>query len=79
MSEKQQYVKINFEFGVDDGNGNLTPKNTGESLWVSMPMESAVALENHAIIPGFTLMLEKAGELGLEASGASVPTGKPNK
>jgi hypothetical protein len=76
MAEKQQYVKINFEYGADDGNGNLTPKNTGESLWVSMPYEAAVGLQNHAIIPALVLMMERAGELGMDASGATLPKNK---
>jgi hypothetical protein len=73
MADDQKYVKISFEYGTDV-NGTLTPKNTGESLWVSMPQESAVMLQNQAVIPGFVLMLEKAGELGFETTGATVPT-----
>ena len=80
MPDKQHYVKVNFEYGTDV-DGTFTPKNTGETVYVSMPYESAVALQNHAIIPGFVLMLEKAGELGLEASGGTLPTkpGNPNR
>jgi hypothetical protein len=73
----QKYVKINFEYGTDV-DGVLTPKNTGESKWVSLPQESAVLLENHAVIPAFVLMLERAGELGLELTGGTLPT-KPNR
>ena len=73
MAEKQHYVKVMFEYG-NDVDGVFTPKNTGETVYVSLPYEDAVALENYAIIPGFVLMLEKAGELGYEKSGGTLPT-----
>jgi hypothetical protein len=81
MADKQHYVKINFEYGNDDGNGSLTPKNTGESLWVSLPYDQSVGLQNYAIIPALVLMMERAGELGMEISGATLPTkpGEPDK
>ena len=29
MADKQYYVKVNFEYGVDNGDGNFTMKNEG--------------------------------------------------
>lgn len=69
MPDKQYYVKVSFEFGVDNGDGTFTPKNTGEAVWISMPDVDAVGLQNYAVIPGLVLMTEKAGELGLNKVG----------
>ena len=69
MADKQYYVKVTFEFGVDGGDGTFTPKNDGSARWVSMDHDSAVGLENYAIIPALNLMNTKAGELGLMVSG----------
>jgi len=71
--EKQHYVKVMFEFGTDDNNGHFVPKNTGNVTYVSMPLEDAVLLQERAVIPGFNLMLEKAGELGMESVGLVEP------
>ena len=80
MADKQHYVKMTFEFG-NDIDGEFTPKNRGEAVWVSMPLEDAVTLQNHAIIPAITEAIEKAGELGLAAIGGMPdnvkPKGKP--
>lgn len=77
MSEKQHYVKVTFEFGTDV-DGEYTPKNSGECVWVSMPYDPAVLLQNHAILPGVTSMIEKAGELGMETT-TNVPPGLAKK
>ena len=69
MAEKQYYVKINFEYGVDNGDGTYIMKNDGEVKWVSMPYDNAVGLQNYAIIPALNMMNTKAGELGLMVSG----------
>ena len=73
MADKQYYVKVNFEYGVDNGDGSFTPKNTGDVNWVSMPYENAVGLQNYAVIPCMNDMFVKAGELGLIASGFVMP------
>lgn len=78
MAEKQHYVRVTFEYG-NDVDGTLTPKNTGESLWVSLPYEAAVAIQNKAIIPGFTLIMEESGKLGYEVSGNAVPPGQDKR
>jgi hypothetical protein len=74
MAEKQYYIKVDFEFGVDDGNGNFELKNTGGVKYISMPIADAVMVESHAVIPGFQLMLERVGELGLEMIGVGSMT-----
>ena len=56
MADKQYYVKVNFEFGVDNGDGTFTMKNEGSANWVSMPQVDVVALQNHAIIPSMNMM-----------------------
>ena len=68
MADKQYYVKINFEYGVDNGDGTFTPKNSGGAEWVSMVYDNAVGLQNYAIIPAINMMNTKAGELGLMVS-----------
>ena len=88
MADKQYYVKINFEFGVDNGDGTFTPKNTGLLDWVSMAYDNATGLENYAIIPALNDMVRKAGELGMLATDLDFPgrdeieapaSGKPAK
>ena len=66
--DKQYYVKLDYEFGVDNGDGTFTPKNAGDVKWVSMPYDNAVGLQNYAIIPALNMMNTKAGELGLMVS-----------
>ena len=68
MSDKQHYVKVTFEFG-NDVDGEYIPKNSGECVWVSMPYDNAVGLQNYAVIPALNMMNTKAGELGLMTSG----------
>jgi hypothetical protein len=81
-NDKQYYVKLDFEFGVDN-NGEFETKNKGGAVWVSMPIDDAVMLENMAIIPAMTLAMEEAGKLGLESIGGGNPgnsnNSKPNK
>jgi hypothetical protein len=72
MADKQFYVKVNFEFGVDD-NGTYTPKNTGEAIWASMHHPDVVTLQNYAIIPAMNMMSTKAGELGMAVAGVEMP------
>jgi hypothetical protein len=72
MPDKQFYVKVNFEFGVDEG-GEFTPKNRGEAVWVSMPQVDVVALQNYAVIPALNMMSTKAGELGMAVAGIEMP------
>ena len=66
--DKQYYLKVSFEFGTDV-EGVYTPKNKGEVAYNSMPYGDVVLLQHQAVIPGFRLMLDKAGELGLMAAG----------
>ena len=69
MSEsKQYYVRVKFEFGVDNGDGTFAMKNDGEVKWVSMPYDNAVGLQNYAVIPALNMMSTKAGELGMMVS-----------
>ena len=68
MSDKQYYVSVKFEYGVDEGDGTFTMKNDGGARWVSMPYDNAVGLQNYAIIPALNLMATKAGELGMMVS-----------
>ena len=69
MSDKQYYVKVNFEYGVDNGDGTFTMKNDGNARWVSMTYDAAVGLQNYAIVPALNLINTKAGEAGLMVSG----------
>ena len=69
---KQHYVRITFDFGNDE-DGVLTSKNPGEVTWLSMPHDEAVVFENYAIIPALTMMMTRAGELGMETSGMALP------
>jgi hypothetical protein len=69
MGDKQYYVKINFEYGVDNGDGTFEVKNDGQVAWYSMPYDNAVGLENYAIVPALNMMSTKAAELGLMVSG----------
>ena len=66
MSDKQHYVKVTFEWGVDEG-GEFTAKNRGEAVWVSMPYADSVALQTQAIVPSFNDMFVKAADLGAQA------------
>jgi len=66
----KHYVKLHFEYGTDD-DGVLTPKNTGDVIWVSMEYAEAVALQNYAIIPSLNDCVKKAGELGTQPQEAS--------
>ena len=68
MADKQRYVKVTFEFGTDQ-DGELTPVNTGDIVWLSMHEENAVGLQNYALIPALQDMLAKTGELGMMATG----------
>ena len=70
----QYYVKVNFEWGTDD-NGTLTAKNSGETVWVSMPIADSVALQNIAVVPAFCEMFTKAAALGLDPD-KKTPPGK---
>ena len=67
--DKQYYVKVSFEWGVDNEDGTYAPKNTGDIFWGSMAYENSVGLQNYAIIPALNDGMTKAGELGLMASG----------
>ena len=67
-NEKQYYVSVKFEYGVDNGDGTFTMKNDGGARWVSMPYDNAVGLQNYAVIPALNLMATKSGELGLMVS-----------
>jgi hypothetical protein len=70
---KQYYVKVSFEYGVDNGDGTFTMKNDGGVSWVSMHHDNAVGLENYAVIPALNMMNTKAGELGLLATDIDFP------
>ena len=78
---KQYYVKVDFEYGVDNGDGTYTVKNDGAIRHVSMDYPSAVMLQNACVIPGFELMMREAGKLGALKSGIieASPPGKPEK
>jgi len=67
--DKQYYVKVSFEFGVDNGDGTFSMKNKGGAEWVSMQDVDAVGLQNYAVIPALNMMAEKAGELGMNKVG----------
>ena len=69
MADKQYYVKIDYEFGIDNGDGTYTMKNDGHGRWVSMPYDDCVGLQNYAVIPALNMINTKAGELGLMVSG----------
>ena len=77
--DKQYYVKVAFEFGVDNEDGTLTPKNPGSVTWLSMPYENAVALQNVAMIPAFNQIMVEAGKLGLDAVGMLPNNNKSNR
>ena len=86
MADKQYYVKVNFEYGVDNEDGTFTMKNDGNARWVSMTYDAAVGLQNYAIVPALNLINTKAGEAGLMVSGLDpanfgmeVPEDKPPK
>ena len=72
-TEKQYYVKVNFEYGVDNGDGTFDVKNSGEAEWVSMGYGDAAGLQNYAVIPALNMMNTKAGELGMIVSGLEFP------
>ena len=80
MADKEYYVKVDFEWGVDEG-GEFTAKNRGNAVWVSMPYDHSVMLQNYAVIPCLTEMFTKAGELGAQLAEATnmPPKGNPNK
>jgi hypothetical protein len=73
MAEKQYYVKVDFEYGVDNGDGTFEVKNDGRARWVSMVKADAVYLQNYAVIPALTEMQTKAGECGMLAEGITLP------
>ena len=86
MSDKQYYVQVKFEYGVDNEDGTFTMKNDGEVRWVSMPYDNVVGLQNYAIIPALNMMNTKAGELGLMVTsldidklGIETPPGQAKK
>ena len=82
MAEKQYYVKLSFDWGVDNGDGDLVSKNPGEVQWLSMPYEASVALQNYGVIPAINLLLERAGDLGQGMTGEEpkkLPPKGPNK
>ena len=86
MSDKQYYVKVSFEYGVDNEDGTFDPKTTSETVWPSMSAESAVALQNYAVIPAANSINTMSGELGmggtgirLEDLGVNVDKGNSNK
>ena len=80
MSDKQYYVKLDQEFGVDNGDGTFEVKQDGHTTWYSMSYEDAVAFQNYAVIPQLNVINTKAGEAGMIKSGQLIPgTGKPEK
>ena len=68
----EYYVRVSFEWGTDE-NGTLTPKNSGETTWVSMPKMDSVALQNMAVVPAFCDMFTNAAKLGLEPDKKQAP------
>lgn len=78
QNQKQYYVKLNYEYGIDDGNGNYQVINDGHDAWYSMDYANAVAFENYAVIPQLNMIKTKAGEAGMIKSGQLVPD-KPSK
>ena len=69
--EKQYYIKLHFEFGVDNGDGTFTVKNSDDKSWVSMTHAAAVGLEAYALVPAVNLINTEAINLGLMAAGLS--------
>ena len=63
---KQHYVKLQYEFGVDNGDGTFEMKNEGNLLYVSLPLEAAVELETRAFIPAMKFILDAVTEMGID-------------
>jgi len=72
MADKQYYVKITFEYGVDNGDGTYSMKNEGQASWVSMQIDTAIVLQTYAVIPALNSINTKAGELGLIGQGMDI-------
>ena len=68
MSEKQYYVRLTFEWGVDN-DGEFDAKNKGDIVWGSMAYDDSVGLQTYAVIPSLNDLSTKAGELGLMKTG----------
>ena len=81
MSEKQYYVKLNYEWGVDNEDGTFTPKNKGEVAWISMSYDDAALFDYHVVVPNLNNINTGAAEAGLMKSGnwppPDVSKGKP--
>jgi hypothetical protein len=75
--DKQFYIKLNYEWGVDNGDGTFEIKNKSDNAWISMPYEDSVLFHYHAISPALTLINEKAAEAGLAKAGIPIPGDKP--
>jgi hypothetical protein len=73
MADKQYYVKVDFEWGVDNGDGTFEMKNDGHARWISMSKPDSIGLQNYAVIPALTEMQTKAGEAGMLAEGITLP------
>ena len=82
MSDKQHYIRLDYEFGVDNGDGTFEMKNEGKFRYVSLPIEAAVALEARAFVPAMKLILDEVAALGVETFGdgsSNVPPGQAKK
>ena len=79
MADKQYYVKVNFEYGVDNGDGTTEVKNDGHVSWYSMQLEDAVMFQNYAVIPQLNMINTKAGESGMMKIGNWPPEEKTNR
>ena len=83
MADKQYYVKVMYEFGVDNEDGTYTPKNKGDVAWVSMPYDDACLFNHYAVVPNLNAINTAAAESGLMKSGnwpppdLDKPKGKP--
>lgn len=78
MSEKQCYIRLDYEFGIDNGDGTFEMKNEAHQRYVSLPIEHAVMLEDRCYVPAMKLILDEASKLGMDAYGPGSPE-KPNK
>jgi len=68
LMKKEYFVRVTAEFGTDE-KGVLTPKNTVQSVWVSMSYEDAMKLQGEALAPGIQVIANKAIELGYKEAG----------
>ena len=83
MADKQYYIKVTYEFGVDNEDGTFTKKNDGEMTWLSMDYNNVTLFNYYAIAPNLNNIIIAGAESGLMRSGnwpppdLDKPKGKP--